>query len=333
MDQKIDNQILISYLNNRLDASQSEEVEAWYWASRKNQNLLEQLYYTLFIGERLYAMNQIDVEASFKELQKQIKSRRPKPYMRILKYSGRIAVAAALVGLLFMAGLFIKEMHDTLSQPFVVVTDLGERTHTILPDGSKVWVAAYSKVEYYNPYPFSKERRVKLEGEAYFEVKKDESHPFIVNSGNQSTRVLGTKFNIRANKGDRYMVTTLIEGRIQLTSPLLAEEGVYMKPNQQFRIDTQTGKSELYDCSYAEEFVSWIDGSLHFRQTTLAEIALDLERYYNVEIIITTDKLKEERFTCDFETSDNIYQIFSILKLTNKFNYKIENRRVTIFEN
>ena len=332
VEQKIRDQKLIAYLNNKLSDAESRKVESWYWASSENQKRLEQMYFTLFVGNRLHAMNQIDVEASFNDFKEKIAVRQPQPKRSFLRSFRRIAVAAVLAGIILGGGAIFLDMYNALSRPFVIVTAQGERTQAILPDGSKVWVGACSQMEYYSPKPFSKERKVNLIGEAYFEVKKDKEYAFIVNSSEQSTRVLGTKFNIRANEDDRCVITTLTEGSIQLTSSLFDEEKIIMKPQQQFRLNTQTGKAELYDCHNAEEYIEWINGVLNFRQATLKEISSDLERYYNVDITIASKALQQERFTCDFKTSDNIYQILSTLKLTNKFDYKITNRHVEIFE-
>ena len=72
MEQKIRNQVLIAYLNNKLSEAESLKVESWYWASSENQKRLEQMYFTLFVENRLHAMNQIDVEASFNDFKEKI---------------------------------------------------------------------------------------------------------------------------------------------------------------------------------------------------------------------------------------------------------------------
>jgi ferric-dicitrate binding protein FerR (iron transport regulator) len=332
MERKINNETLIAYLNRELNEADCRRVESWYLKSEENQKLMEQLYFTLFISDRISALNKIEIDRSLAELKRKIRNRTPEaePRRRYLKYIFRVAAAAIFVGIVFIGGLTISQLSESLSKPFAVVTGLGERAQTILPDGSKVWVGACSKVEYYPPFLFAKERKVNLVGEAYFEVESDEEHPFVVNSNEFQTSVLGTKFNIRSNQDDRFVTMTLIEGVIQITSPKLGDKKILMHPREQFRFDNSTGESAFYACAAAEEYISWIDGKLYFEQTTLEEIAISLERYYNINITITSEKLRKERFTCDFETTENIYQIFSILKLTKKFNYKVNNRNIEI---
>ena len=191
MEQKIRDQVLIEYLNNKLSDAESLKVESWYWASSENQKRLEQMYFTLFVGNRLHAMDQIDVEASFNDFKEKIAVRQPQstqPKRIFLRSFRRIAVAAALAGIILGGGAIFLDMYNALSRPFVIVTAQGERTQAILPDGSKVWVGACSQMEYYSPKPFSKERKVNLIGEAYFEVKKDKEYAFIVNSSEQIGR-------------------------------------------------------------------------------------------------------------------------------------------------
>ena len=325
-------EILIAYLCNTLHESAHKEVEEWYLASKDNRKLLEQLYYTLFVGDRFLAYNQTDAEHSFLELKEKI--RRKNAMKRRVRYGWHIAItsaAAVLAGVIVLNGF---HMMKTLSKPFTIVTNLGERVQTILPDGSKIWVGACSKLEYYNPLPLfgSKEREVYLNGEAYFEVEKDKNHPFVVCSNDLQITVSGTRFNIRSNEDDMFITTTLLEGEIKVTAAAWGDQEIVMKPNEQLRFNQETNAIEWYACPSAKEYIGWIDGKLHFESAALGEIAASLERYYNVTITIASEKLRHEKFTCDFETTENIYQIFSVLKLTNTFDYKINNRHIELSE-
>jgi ferric-dicitrate binding protein FerR (iron transport regulator) len=326
------NEILIAYLRNTLHETTRQEVEAWYLASEDNQKLLEQLYFILFVNDRLQAYNQVDVNKSFLALKERMKAKTI--VNRKVRYSWRIAIAAAaavFAGMIVLNGI---HMMKTLSQPFTIVTNLGERVQAILPDGSKIWVGACSKLAYYNPIPFfvSNEREVYLNGEAYFEVEKDKTHPFVVHSNDLQITVTGTRFNIRSNADDLFITTTLLEGEIKVTAAAWGDKEIVMKPNEQLRFNQETNQNEWYVCPSAKEYIGWIDGKLHFEGAPLSEIAASLERYYNVDITISSEKLRNEKFTCDFETTENIYQIFSILKLTNTFDYKINNRRIELSE-
>lgn len=340
MNIEINEDILINYLNGNLSIADRNVVESWYIESKDNQKILEQLYFTLFVSDRLGAMNSIDVDKSLREFKRRLRAKEniseesivddiEESKARKFHYS-RYVAAAIFIGVLFAGGLTVDRVMKKMAAPFIVMTNLGERAQVSLPDGTKVWLNACSRVEYKSSL-FSNERNVTMDGEAYFEVKKDKNAPFIVNSNGILTHVLGTKFNIRANADEQYVIATLLEGSILVTSSQLDEQGVKMKPDQQLRLDTKTGKCTLKDCSLSEDYIGWISGTLHFEQATLGEIALSLERYYNVSILFKNERIKQERFTCDFETNENIHQILSILKLTDKFDYKIDKRNILIF--
>lgn len=95
-----------------------------------------------------------------------------------------------------------------------VVTQLGERSQVVLPDGTKVWLNSSSSVEYVAPF-FSRQRRVKMEGEAYFEVEHDRRAPFVVSTNGLDIEVLGTRFNIRNDDNEHRVTTVLLEGAVK----------------------------------------------------------------------------------------------------------------------
>lgn len=330
----INEEILISYLNNSLNKDEHDTVEQWLSESEDHYKLLEQTYYTMFVSERSAVYNSVDVDKSLQELRSKIKKNENEKDNNINKrkvifYIRRISVAAVFIGVLFLGWTMFQKMATNETSPLYVVTGSGERAQVILPDGTKVWIGACSKIEYISSVS-ANERIVTLEGEAYFEVAPDKKKPFVVNSSGQVAKVLGTKFNIRANKEDRYVITTLLEGSLSVSSPDLDEQSVILKPSEQLTFNVNTGSKELQICDAAEDYISWVDGHLYFNHSTMEEIARELERYYNVKIILD-DKIKEERFTANFDTSENIYQILSILKMTNKFDYKVDNRNVEIY--
>lgn len=332
MNTKPNDKTLVAYLNGELEDSEKQQVEEWMFSSEENKKQIEQLYYIMFVSDRISVINNINVDQSLDKLKKQIREKERKTNKRPpFYYMKRVAVAAIFIGLLLTGNIFYKHISESLSAPYSITTGLGERAQTTLPDGTRIWVGACSKLEYYTPL-LSKERKVNLTGEAYFEVKNKNNAPFIVNSNEMRTEVLGTKFNIRANSDEQFIVATLLEGSIRISSIDKSEKDVIMKPMHQLLFDRTTGDSRLYTCSAAEEYIGWINGNLHFDRTSLENIAISLERYYNVDIVINSENLKKEIFTCDFDTKENIYQILSVLKMTNKFDYKVNNRTIEIIE-
>ena len=328
----INESILVEYLRGSLDEETRKNIEDWCDESPENKKLMEQVYYTLFLGDRVAVMQNIDVDKSLNDFKTRVAEKKQtvqteKIQRRRIGWRKAIAVAAVFAGILFGAGFIGMKITENLSHDFVVMTKSGERAQAVLPDGTKVWLNVDSKVDYHKSF-FSSERHVSMSGEVYFEVTKDKHAPFIVNSKSIDTKVLGTKFNIRANAGDEWVTTTLLEGSVLVA--VKGMEDVHMKPDQQFRVNILTMKSELNECSDADESIGWINGKLHFEQATLKEITSTLAKYYKVNIIFADEKLQEQKFTCDFDLSDSIHQILSLLSLTNKFDYQMNDKDIMI---
>ena len=122
--------------------------------------------------------------------------------------------AAFLTGLVFAGGIAWGLLSNKLSD-YEVITAAGQRAQTVLPDGSKVWLNASSKIVYHNSL-WSSDRQIDLSGEAYFEVRKDKEHPFVVQVGNLNIEVLGTCFNVYSYEENDFVETSLIEGSVRL---------------------------------------------------------------------------------------------------------------------
>lgn len=203
-----------------------------------------------------------------------------------------------------------------------VLAPYGITTQLILADGTKVTLNGGSRLTY--PTIFTgKERMVALSGEGFFDVTKDVDHPFVVNSGKLSVKVLGTKFGFKSYGDDRHTIVTLKAGLVKVI-PLSKEKknGIVLEPNQQLILDNHTGE---YLCRNVntEEYISWKDGILCFRDFSLDEIVRILERRFDVKIQILSDEIKNDRYFAHFEHGENLEQILTLL--SHKRPWKYEN--------
>ena len=222
----MDETILVNYLQGECNDEEAARVEAWCEEGPENRKALEQLYYTLFVGERIAVMNTVDTEASLDQFKSAIREKEKKAKRKSISIRwGRYATVAAafLTGLVFAGGIAWGLLSNKLSD-YEVITAAGQRAQTVLPDGSKVWLNASSKIVYHNSL-WSSDRQIDLSGEAYFEVSHDKHAPFIVNSKQIKTCVLGTKFNVRARQDENRVVTTLLQGLVRVDSPRTEENG------------------------------------------------------------------------------------------------------------
>lgn len=324
----INEETLIAYLKGELDPAQTAAVEAWYDASEENRKMLGDIYYILYVNDRINDTADIDVEKALRQIKRRMKGRQA-PMRRLVV---RLAAAAAVLLVIGGAGLATFSLAKRMAQPVTVFTDLGERSQAVLPDGTKVWLNSSSRIEYSTPL-FSRKRRVKMEGEAYFEVEHNPHAPFIVSTNGLDIEVLGTRFNIRNDESEHRVTTVLLEGAVKASAEENREKAVHLHPAQQLVFDTRTHDMQLSDCPAAENSIVWIDGRFRFEHQTFGEIVSELNRYYNVEIRFLDDSLREMRFSGDFSVQDGIYHIMSVLQLTYKFNYRIVGTDIEIFAN
>ncbi|WP_455587627.1 FecR domain-containing protein [Bacteroides sp.] len=323
----MDEMKLLNYLKGELSEEEALQVEAWYEDAPENRKMLEQLYYTIFVGERLAAMQSVDVENSLVRLKAAIKQReRVAKKSRFVGWKRYTApLAAFLTGIILTIGFSYLALNKTSN--YIVATTAGQRAQFILPDGSKVWLNSSTQLAYKSSL-WSRERQVDLTGEAYFEVARDEHAPFIVNSKNIKTQVLGTKFNVRARAAEEKVVATLLKGSIQVNLPRKDSDGFILKPGQILNVNTETFQAELIESPSARDVLLWIRGKLSFEQATFGDMVRCLEQHFDVHFDFKDEQLKTERFTCEFHTDDDINNILSILALTKRFQYKVEGKQV-----
>lgn len=172
-----------------------------------------------------------------------------------------------------------------------VVTSHGETKALLLPDGTEVMLNAESRLAY--PEHFGKGKRVvQLFGEAFFKVKKDESHPFVVKSGKVNTTVLGTQFDVK-NYGSELPTVVLVEGKV-LLSDSLGQHNVMMKSGQSATLSRQ-GDFALKEETDMEGYLSWKDGYLYYDDVSLEQMMTDIGRWYHVDVICKNPLAKKNR--------------------------------------
>lgn len=174
-----------------------------------------------------------------------------------------------------------------------LVVPRGCEFNLVLADGSRVWLNAGSSLKY--PETFSgDERRVYLEGEAYFEVEHDERAPFIVNTEAMDLRVLGTSFNIKAYNDENMVVSTLVTGKIRQEFPEVGKN-ITLTPSRQSIFDRVSGKLETHQAD-VQAVLAWKEGKIIANDERLEDIFRQLSRWYDFKVVYTQPSLKDVRF-------------------------------------
>jgi transmembrane sensor len=215
---------------------------------------------------------------------------------------------------------------NKVSTNSIIIPKGGEYNLTLC-DGTKIWLNSNSKLRY--PTRFTgKERIVELEGEAYFNVSKNKDFPFIVKMNGIQIKVLGTSFNVNAYSDEDEIITTLVEGKVEV-SDILREQKEILIPNDQYRINIHNGnyKKTIVD---TEIFTAWKDGRFVFNNEKLEDIMVRLSRWYNVEVFFHNNESKNIRFSGDLARYEDFNSILEMIEMTEKVKFNIKNRSVLV---
>lgn len=195
-----------------------------------------------------------------------------------------------------------------------------------LSDGSRIYLNADSRLKY--PVVFGKgERRVILEGEAFFEITKDSLSPFTVTTGDVDIRVLGTTFNVKAYKEEQQILTTLVSGKIRLEQ---GSRNITAYPNEQVSCYKKHPEYMQKKDVNARLYSAWKDGFLKFERERLEDITTILGRWYDVEFHFVNPELKNYLFTGDLKKYENIEQHLKMLELTTDIQFVMTEANIHI---
>lgn len=209
-----------------------------------------------------------------------------------------------------------------------LITPLGAKYKIVLPDGTRVWLNAGSSLRY--PMAFdTKERRVELKGEGYFEVQKVNSGngkvPFYVETPTQIVQVLGTEFNISAYDDDQVVKTTLISGKVNVSdrSNNLQET---LNPGEQ-AVQINGGAFKVTKVN-TESSISWKNGNFMFEDMYLRDIMKQLCRWYNVEI--DESQIPQTRYNIFISRNETLQSVLNMLGSTGNLKFQLNNNRIKI---
>jgi transmembrane sensor len=243
---------------------------------------------------------------------------------------------AALWVLLFGMGavfsmLFIKPARVlNLNSKVSVIAPRGSKALTVLPDGTVVWLNAGSKIEYKIPEDKTT-REVTIEGEAFFDVSKDPEHPFTVNAGEMIIKAYGTEFNVKAYPDEKEVETTLVEGSVSVEIKNKPSNKTMLKPNEQaIYYKPASERSENFLVTKGIDpsiYTLWIKDRLQIKGETLEDLAVMLERKYDVTIHFDDNTLRDLRFTGIIE-NETIEQILELIKISSNVSYRINGREI-----
>lgn len=365
------NEIISRVLSGEATSQEMQHLLEWYRESGENPKEFahyEMLWNALeIIGRK----QEFDSDKAYQKFSDYIEGTENRP--KSLSIVGSISKVAAIVllasGLAFLAGYFLRPQQKDSGSLCQVVTPKGSKAFVELPDGTKVWLNAESKLRY--PEKFSKnERNVYLEGEGYFDVATDKQRPFIVRTSKINVRALGTAFNVKSYPGEDIIQTTLVNGLVEIEKQETGKDKpsaksadnhiTFLKPNQQAtffkstsKIDVSSKTSVIASSAAAAAkvsatdkivkkdsvildnkvntslFTAWKDDKLMFDNEPFESLAVKLERQFNMKFHFLDNEIKSFRFTGHFDEI-SMEQFLEALQYASPFHYAINKSNIYI---
>lgn len=328
-------------------AEYQRDIDIFIEQSFKNDAFLAEEDPKVYKAIKQYLEQKLQAEKTIVNI-----SQRNSFFFRAWKYAAAAVIISFISGLSYF--LFFRTNNTTVSHQDTVaggisknemVTKKGSKSNITLPDGTEVTLNADSKITYGEN--FAKQiREVTLTGEAYFDVKHDEHHPFIIHAGNTNIKVLGTAFNVRNYEQEDFLETSLIRGKIEVTFINAPGNKIILKPSEKLVISkingadsaasahkaTSPGLMSLTHVTVVDSVVSeisWIDNKTILIDKPLIEIMGELERQYNIKATFKSNTAKSYRYTIHLGNK-SLNQVMEILNMSKGIQYKLENDELII---
>lgn len=246
-------------------------------------------------------------------------------------YIALISVAATL--LVVIGGISISRsespnainLEESIEEQRVeVYSPAGMISKLTLPDGSKVILNNNSTLSY--PVKFSgNERKIELDGEAFFEIEKDSLKPFLINTEGMDVRVLGTSFNLKAYEADNETILSLKDGIVQAETIRKGEkEHIKLVPGEQLVVDrlAETLERKKVNVNW---YTAWIDGKMVYRDETLSRILKDIEQRFDIDVVVQDSSLLKDKYFVSFSHGETVKQMLFLLSYKREWAYTMKN--------
>ncbi len=305
---------IINYLNGELSKSSLNELENWLKETKNQKIFKEFVTANHFVDLKNQSFDLEKGYASFDKRTNEVKvirSNFKKSYRSILRYAALLIVTLGIPYYIFNT--------SNSTQLTQVHIPKGEKGEVILPDGTKVILNSNSTLKY--PLSFANDsREVYLEGEAFFDVVKNSNKPFKVSlSSNIDVKVLGTTFNIKAYTEDSKIETTLFTGKVELIYKEKESIKTILFPGNKASYQKLKSKMVFTQINEFGDDVAWKKGMLVFKGETLENIANELNRFFDAEIIIEDQELENQLFTASFEKGVTLKEVLKSLEISGNF--------------
>ncbi len=316
---------LLNYIQASFQDYQLDLLMREHWLGMENQEIVaDEMQIQLIKNQILSRINQ-RINSSKKE--RQLFPSNWKNYL--------LRIAAVLFIPLLLGSVFvIYRMDKRLDQMIVstasqrVTANPGSRVHFTLPDQTEVWLNSGSVLEFPLALNLQDNRKVKLSGQGYFKVAHDKVHPFFVETDGLSIKALGTSFDVSSYDNDKQISSTLEEGSIALIG-LDGKEVTRIHPGQKAILDKTTHMMVVRDVETLLT-TSWKDGKLIFRNTSLSDVTVQLERWFNCKIHLDPRLLDSGLMYTATIQDETLGEVLKMIEISTRIKTLIKEREVYI---
>lgn len=316
--------LLPGYLSGDLLDEDRAIIDKWRTESPESEMLFQENIKAWEAIPLLLEMEQFDSFAALKKINTRISERQTVKWWTVVQRVAAVLLIPLLIysGYLSFQNTSIKRQRDEQVMVQTITSRQGMVTQFALADGTKVWLNSGSSLQF--PTSFAGElREVKLSGEGFFEVTKNEKQPFRVKAKNLNIEVLGTSFNVVSYDDEQQSEVVLVEGKVKLSTErdkLIREVGT-MNPGQRTVYNEENQKVEV-DGVVVDKYIAWLDGNLLFQDDNMEDVVKRLSRWFNVEIIINDPEIKSYAYKAKFR-NENLTQVLNLLQISAPIDYHV----------
>lgn len=273
------------------------------------------------------------IEAVFKQIQEYkythpLKSKTS--FSQILRVYQKVA-AFLLIPVIGLGVLYWVQQYNQSAGPYTeTIAPRGQKSQILLSDGTKVWLNSDTKIKYSGN--FSKNQRdVYLNGEAFFEVSKNEQQPFVVHTSGLNVKVLGTRFNVKAYADEDQIETSLFEGKVNLVLDNQENNQVEkeVRPGQSF-VYSKTNHQLVTNRFPQDEITGWKNNQLIFKDDTFSNLVRKIERWYDVQVVYDEKQFSDRRLTVELYEEERLERLMEIISLALSVDYKYEKEKIIL---
>jgi ferric-dicitrate binding protein FerR (iron transport regulator) len=350
--------LIEKFHSGQCNLEELRQLEGMFMDQSTSESIKDVMFHEISGYESMKTESDVDYDRIFQSIRKLIAEQQTNTRKMNVRFNW-IRVAALIVIAFIMGGTlsyFLVTPKVKPAESFCEVTaPLGSTSEIVLPDSSRVWLNAGSKLKYSTSFN-QKDRMLYLEGEGYFKVAKNKQLPFVVDAFGFEVKAVGTEFNVKAYQEDAIIETTMVEGKVTLqhsSEDIL--DGVYLTPNQKATFykkeeyvtvevlkKIEEKKEEL---NYIPEhrlviapridpksIVSWKENRLIIEREQLGDLAEKLSRKYNFNFEFRSEDIKHFSFTGTLE-DETLQQVMNAIKITSPIDYEIVGKTVIIQRN